>query len=312
MTLQARRTGLVNPINVYNDLSADTVMGIPVSLSTTEDATLVYRNQTLVSDSFLVATQPSGVQCSSTDGQNVTLGSGYLTTKIGGYYSVSVPSLVKNLNNTWALGNNGGRASGISLTDGTYHLFVIYNPVTNIVDAYFDTSIEAVNRPSNWVARRVASVVRSGGAILAFNQYGTRFEYVTPVRITSLIVNTSATLYNLVVPVGLEVLARYILTCGNAEFTALSTQLSINARSPAALLTLPTSSPIFGDFRGVGGGYAYSANGVYNATTSLVLLETPTNTAGQIQMARTGNYSPGRYTVLQIQGWIDFNLAIGK
>lgn len=70
-------------------------------------------------------------------------------------------TLVKVLSSSWAVGTgNGGLYAATSIQGlQTYHLFVILRTDTSVVDAYFDTSVTAVNIPSPYtIYRRIASL----------------------------------------------------------------------------------------------------------------------------------------------------------
>lgn len=104
--------------------------------------------------------------------------------------------LVKQIDVNWAVGtNNGGFPSGLSLSANTwYHLFVIKNISTGVVDAGFDTSLSAANLQSdtgwgaNFIYRRVGSVkTDSSSNIIAYLQRGDRFIWSAPVNDVRLI-----------------------------------------------------------------------------------------------------------------------------
>lgn len=94
-------------------------------------------------------------------------------------------SLVKQIDAVWAAGTNaGGRFPAAAVGTNTwYHLFVIKNTSTGAVDAGFDTSVVAANRPSGWDQyRRVGSVRTNGSSqitqFLAFEKRGGDIEYL--------------------------------------------------------------------------------------------------------------------------------------
>lgn len=91
-------------------------------------------------------------------------------------------SLSKTLQTSgaWAAGSGGnGLFTGSATTGTSYHMFVIRNDSTGAVDAGFDTSVTAANRPSGWTAYRRVGTVRytTSNNILAFTNIGHDFIY---------------------------------------------------------------------------------------------------------------------------------------
>lgn len=90
-------------------------------------------------------------------------------------------ALTKQLDAVWAVGTNQGmRASGAAIADTTYHIFAIMRPDTGVVDIAADTSATGANISANTNAaytklRRIGSIMREGGAIVAFDQFGDDF-----------------------------------------------------------------------------------------------------------------------------------------
>jgi len=92
--------------------------------------------------------------------------------------------LTKRLDAAWAVGTNqGGRMSAAAIANTTYHVFLIRRPDTGVVDVGFDVSPTAPTLPANYTQfRRIGSIKRISGTILAFWQNGRYFELVTPVQ----------------------------------------------------------------------------------------------------------------------------------
>ncbi|MCZ4324578.1 phage tail protein [Pseudomonas anguilliseptica] len=115
----------------------------------------------------------------------------------------------------WAAGSSAnGLFSGARAADTWYHLFLIRNPATNAIDAGFDTSPDAVNRPTAWTQYRRLGSVRtdSSGNIIPFVMeavgFRRRFKWVTPIMdVQSATLTSSATIYTVSVPQGVKVLA---------------------------------------------------------------------------------------------------------
>src|SRR3990167_1354670 len=93
--------------------------------------------------------------------------------------------LVKQLHNTWAVGTgNGGLYAATSIQGNqSYHLFTILRTDTDVVDAYFDTSVSAVNIPSPYtIYRRLASFKTNGASnIQSYTQDGDYFRLAASV-----------------------------------------------------------------------------------------------------------------------------------
>lgn len=123
----------------------------------------------------------------------------------------------------WTPGVGGnGLFAGARVAQTWYHVFLIRKDFDGTVEAGFDTSISAANRPAGYTAfRRIGSVkTDAGNNILPFVQHGRRFYWVAPVTdvaIPSLAAGTSAT-YVITTPPGLRTVAmlQYNTQGGNA------------------------------------------------------------------------------------------------
>lgn len=128
----------------------------------------------------------------------------------------------------WASGSGAnGLFSGSRSANTWYHCFVIYNPATGQVDAGFDTSVTAANRPSGWVAyRRVWSILTDGTpSILPMIQSGNRSTYIdrrsdiSNAGVTN--ASTGAT-FVISTPSGVEVLADVALSLSAGGAASIS------------------------------------------------------------------------------------------
>lgn len=163
-------------------------------------------------------------------GCQLTPNAGSPTTKIdlsagqaqdaGNGGAMTLAAITKDLSASWVVGTgNGGLAPALSLLPNTwYHLFVIKRTDTNVVDAFYDSSVSAANIPAPYTLfRRVGSVrTDAGSLILAFIQDGDFFQWVTPfLETTSATPGTSAVTQTLTrVPTGINV--RSVLNAFNA------------------------------------------------------------------------------------------------
>lgn len=126
--------------------------------------------------------------------------------------AMTLTAIIKDISASWAVGTgNGGLAGALTLTASTwYHVFVIKRTDTNVVDAYFDSSVSAANIPAPYTLfRRVGSVKVDGSKnLLPFAQDGDYFRWKTSVLdVSQANPGTSAVLAALSVPLGLTVQA---------------------------------------------------------------------------------------------------------
>lgn len=114
--------------------------------------------------------------------------------------------LTKRLDGNWFAGTNQGALDTGSIADGTYHVFQIQRPDTGVVDILFSASPSAPTMPANYTyKRRIASFIRSAGAILAFRQQGDLFRLSAPVVSRNSTAIVTDTLLSLTVPTGIRV-----------------------------------------------------------------------------------------------------------
>jgi hypothetical protein len=103
-------------------------------------------------------------------GGTLTFGTNTMTIAPGAWRSVddmvniyllSSMSKVLQTSGSWAPGSgNNGLFNGAATIGTSYHLFVIYNPATRTVDAGYDTSLTAANRPSGYTFYRRVGTIR--------------------------------------------------------------------------------------------------------------------------------------------------------
>lgn len=86
-------------------------------------------------------------------------------------------ALAKKLNVNWQVGTNQGGLDTGSITNGTYHVFLIQRSDTGIVDVLFSLSATTPTMPANYDRkRRIGSIQRESGSIVQFRQYGDIFK----------------------------------------------------------------------------------------------------------------------------------------
>lgn len=127
----------------------------------------------------------------STDATNLVLGS----------------ALTKRLDASWAVGTNQGGLDTGSIGNNTYHIWLIKRSDTGVVDALFSLSASAPTMPTNYdYKRRIGSIVRKSGAILAFVQDGDLFQWTTIQQdIAAANPGTSAVTRTMTLPTGIRV-----------------------------------------------------------------------------------------------------------
>lgn len=118
-------------------------------------------------------------------------------------------ALIKQIDAPWVDGTNqGGLFAGTVAANTTYHLFVILDPSSGVVDAGFDTSLAAANRPAGFTFyKRVASLYTdSSSNLVQFVQLINKPDFFMLVSITDdhNITTAGSTLETVSVPTGLN------------------------------------------------------------------------------------------------------------
>jgi hypothetical protein len=196
-----------------------------------------------------------------------------------------LPAFTKNIALAWALGTNQGSLDTGSVGNGTYHVFGIMRPDSGNVDYVTSLSASAPTLPANYVYfRRIGSIIRSGGAVLAFIQDGDFFHFNTASPPADYSGNARAkAALTLTVPGGIRVKA--MMTLG---FTAVN--------------TTATSTVYDGANTSIGSAFSVSNNNT-NASTLTTYAEQYTNTSSQIQYAAVNTQNAT--TTVTTLGWID-------
>jgi hypothetical protein len=119
----------------------------------------------------------------TTDPTNdIDFATGQCSDSTNTFYMALASALTKRLDAAWAVGTGQGGLFSGAIANTTYHCFIIMRPDTGVVDAGFDTSVIAANRPASYTYyRRVGSIIRTGGSIKAFHQQGDTFYWDSPV-----------------------------------------------------------------------------------------------------------------------------------
>lgn len=251
--------------------------------------------------------QPELINTAADLVNDITIGVG--SVRINSRIIDVVSPLIKRLDAPWSQGSGqGGRFTGVALSDNTYHVFVIRNSLGE-VDAGFDTSPSAQNAPAGWAARRVGSIMRLSNSIRGFIQNGAYFELkdLSLPDLNNVAVPVARTLYRVSAPTGIKAMYRGHFSPGRA---LTGTTMALVIQSPDQVPLVSAGASFVGYFRGTTGIYD---GGTY-LTSESTEVQVLTNTSGEVAMSRNGDYSniSTLYgSTLQPLGWIDIGLISG-
>jgi hypothetical protein len=216
------------------------------------------------------------------------------------YICIRSSSYTKRLDATWASGNgNGGRFSGSLAANTWYHVFLMRN-LTGSIEFGFDTSVTGANKPTGWQVRRIGSVRTDGSSqIIDFVQVGNVFYWASEREDVRTAIGTTATLYTLSVPIGINIEAIVRIASGNP------------ASGNAAGILL--SSPLISDQAPsrLGGGPASVECGFSNTVGNPIEFEQSatetllTNSSAQIRARSTYSGSYSNNPRIGTIGWYD-------
>lgn len=221
--------------------------------------------------------------------------------------NITVAAMTKRLDANWAAGTNQGmRYSGAAIANTTYGVWAVSKADgTQDIYAYPNSgapsaatvlaALQAETGGSGYLyVRRIGSIIRSGGTILAFKQDGDYFALLVPVLdvdVTSS--STSASSATITVPLGNNMLAFGMGGWGNSAgrnngglFSDLDTTDAApsSTTTPGALTNFQTT----------------------NVTTmTQVPWQVRTNTSGQIRRRSDGNADANTRIIWITQGWFD-------
>jgi len=201
----------------------------------------------------------------------------------------NVATFTKRLDAIWAAGTgNGGLFTGVRAANTWYHLFILRNDTTGVIDFGFGTTVNAANRPAGWTARLIWSVRTDASSnIIAYAQVEDNCIWATPpldMNQVGAISSANGTLYAISVPLGLSSSAK-ILAIGNgtaAQLHYVSSPLSVDLA-------------VTGTF---GGRYTIQSFSDGNIALTMELM---TNTASQIRVrALNSNISADSVTLVTL------------
>lgn len=206
--------------------------------------------------------------------------------------------LGKSLGAGWAVGPNTGMLDTGTVADGTYHIFLISRSDTGVEDVCASLSATTPSIGGNipvaydgW--RRIGSIRRVSGAIVAFRQYGDVFKQ-TNVSDFGASSARAISLLTVSVPTGIRV--QPLLTCSTAASVSsdiLMTMADADAASPSAASIIVVRA-----YNGQGTQSFFNTNFQFGGFF--------TNTSAQIYMAVIYNSgTPAAINQVQTSGWID-------
>lgn len=209
-----------------------------------------------------------------------------LATDDGNTTYMRLSAITKRLDANWAVGTNQGGLDTGAVANGTYHVWVINRPDTNVTDVLFSASPTSPTMPTNYTKkRRIASFIRSGGAILPYNQFGGEFILATPVLdINDGASGTTAKTGTLAsIPTGLALKALL-----NTSVASNGTYLYVSALASADLAASTSAAPL-------------ASNGTGASSNNTAAVSVWTNTSAQFRYRSTVNDTV-RFATL---GWVD-------
>lgn len=155
-------------------------------------------------------------------------------------------ALTKRLDANFTVGNNQGMRETGSISNATWHIFLIMRPDTGVVDVLASLSPTAPTLPANYVYfRRIRSIRRVGGNIVREIQVGDYVALRVPETIYSASnPGNSAVAITLAVPTGLQVLADLTMTArdgsagGDSNYLITANDQADTAASTVSQMTI--------------------------------------------------------------------------
>lgn len=197
---------------------------------------------------------------------------------------MSLSAITKQLDAAWAVGTNQGGLDMGSIANTTYHLWVINRPDTNVTDVLFSASASSPTMPANYTKKKcIGSIVRTGGAIKAFTQYGNYFEWVSPVvDVDAQNPGTSATTRTLnSIPTGVSVLAHIFAGIYGGTTNSIVGYISSLSQTDLAPQATSTASLTgMGNFHGPDAGSRWSFTSVRIWTNTSAQVRTRIDVSG--------------------------------
>jgi len=227
----------------------------------------------------------------ATDPTNdIDIGAGIAMDQTNSWMMELTGTLTKRLDATWVAGSGqGGRDAG-TLADNTYHVFLIRNPTSGVIDALFSTSPTTPTMPTGYTQkRRIGSIVRLFSAIALFTQLGDEFLLKSHYHVGSASISsaTQGSVDLIIVPTGIRVTAIVLVTFVGTD------HLACMLGPTGAVLSAGTS---LSTLRGV---LATGPSGTQGGRFYLL-----TDTNAQIDRIESAS-SVGISLAFDVAGWVD-------
>lgn len=209
-------------------------------------------------------------------------------------------ALIKQLDVAWTPGmpGGGGRSGGrssSSLANGTWHVNLIggagMRPDVLLHDSATQSSVLAALPAGYTTYRRIGSILRESAAIVAFTQFGERFDRTTSVLDANDVTSPgTARTQTLSVPTGVTIIARVMVWVrddnGARSTYGLVSALDQTSESAAQGNAISES----------GGGTLYGQSAIH---------EVKTNTSAQIRVSATVS-DANVHLFVRTRGWLDY------
>ena len=221
---------------------------------------------------------------------DIDIAAGWATDSTNSTTIALTAALTKRLDATWVVGSaQGGREIGSTLADGTWHVFLIAGAPSVPPDVIFSQNALTPSLPSTYtIARRIASVIRVGGAIKPYIQAGNEFLWASPTADVNL-AGTFTTSVRAVtlpsIPLGLKVQAN------------IAVGIYAGAGNNVVLVSSLDQADVVPAINGLG--CIHSGAGQYGDAS---LQYTRTNTSGQI---RVRGLRDDAYLFITTLGYVD-------
>lgn len=153
-----------------------------------------------------------GLVLANNGATQIDISTGKARSAADNYDLVLAATMTKTLQavGAWAAGTNqNGLFSGAKANSTWYHCFLIRKDADGSIDAGFDTSITAANKPAGYSNyRRIGSILTdASGNIRSFLQVGNKFIWTTPINdvaVSSGPADNTPTLYVISTPPGIR------------------------------------------------------------------------------------------------------------
>jgi hypothetical protein len=197
-------------------------------------------------------------------------------------------AMTKQLDVAWAAGSAAGFRCSASLGNGTWHVFE-FKRSAGAIDYCADTSLSPTLPDGGTNKRRIGSILRESGAIVAFHQSGDFFRRDTSVLdVSDITPGTNAVTRTLSVPTGIVVFAEVVLMGPQDNVIHYLSPLDSTDMAPSG-----TNAPLAHNGADASGGTLARAHGPS--------FHVKTNTTAQIRSRSSANLT----IFIATQGWRD-------